>query len=79
MVIPHDAPFQNCTNGPTPSNRRATRAPDKKSFNQYLLSHWPNSKYFHRIVPHNILYRNCTNGSAPQNKRASGALDKKCL
>ena len=30
MNLSHDALFQNCTNGSTPLNRRAVRAPDKK-------------------------------------------------
>ena len=34
MNVPYDALFQNCINGYAPPNRRATRAPDKKSFKQ---------------------------------------------
>ena len=29
LSIPHDALFQNCTNGSAPPNRSAARAPDK--------------------------------------------------
>ena len=37
LNVPHDAFFQYCINGLTPLNRRAARAPDKKSFKQHLL------------------------------------------
>ena len=29
-IVPHDAFYQNCTNGSAPLNKRAARAPDKK-------------------------------------------------
>ena len=32
MNVSHDALFQNCINDSAPPNRRATRAPDNKSF-----------------------------------------------
>ena len=31
-IVPHDALFQNCINGCAPLNKKATRAPDKASF-----------------------------------------------
>ena len=43
-ITPHEcsnALFQSCINGSSPLNRRAARAPDKKSFKQHLLNHWP--------------------------------------
>ena len=76
MNLPHDALFQNCINGSTPLNRRAATAPDKKSFKQHLLNHWPKFKIISQNCSYNTLYQNCTNGSAPLNKRAARALDK---
>ena len=41
MNVPHSALFRNCINGSVPPNKRTARAPDKKSFKQHLLNHWP--------------------------------------
>ena len=56
MNVPHYALFQNCINGSASPNRRAARAPDKKSFKWYLLlNHWPKFKIISRelflIIP----------------------------
>ena len=40
----YDALIQNCLNGSTLPNRRAAKAPVKKSFKQHLLTHWHNLK-----------------------------------
>ena len=77
MNVPHDDLFQNCINGSTPPNRRATRAPDKKSFKRHLLNHWPKFKIISQKCT--SLYQNCTNGYAPLNKKTARTPDKKYL
>ena len=50
MNDPYDAFFQNCINGSTPLNRRATRAPDKKSFIEIIQISSVVPKVWHFIV-----------------------------
>ena len=38
--VPHDALYQNCTNGFAKQNKGATTALDKNVFERHLLNHW---------------------------------------
>ena len=72
---------QNWLNCSAPLNRRATRAPDKKSFKRHLLlNHWSNFK----IISQNCsswypLPKYCKHVFAPLNKMATKAPDRKYL
>ena len=46
--VPHNAFYQNCTNGSTPLNKRAARPIDITSFKHHFLNHW--SKF--KIISH---------------------------
>ena len=79
MNVTHDALIQNCIIGSAPLNRKAARAPDKKSFKWHLVATpeplTQNQNYFTELS----LYQKCTNGYAPLNKRAARAPDEKYL
>ena len=80
--VPHDAFYQNYTNGFAPPDKRATSALDKKylyeAFCPKPLIQY--SKYFLRNVPYSALYHNCIIlRFAPPNKGAAKALEKKYL
>ena len=59
IIVPHDALYQNCTNGSTPLNKGAARALDKKDMSFNDISFWTtgsNSNIFIEMFHHDGFY-----------------------